>query len=63
MGWKIWGLNPGRAKRFCLLHSVQTISGAYRAFCSMNTGFLPRVKQSECDVDSLSLSSTMVENE
>jgi hypothetical protein len=37
MGWMIWGSNPGRNKRFSLLHNIHTSSGTYPAFCSRSS--------------------------
>jgi hypothetical protein len=58
-----WGSIPGRGRRFSLLYSIQTESGAYPASYSMSTGVLsPEVKRPGTEADHFSPCSVEIKN-
>jgi len=47
-GWMVPGSNPGGGEIF---HTLQTVTGAHPASCTLGTGSFPRVKWPERGVD------------
>ena len=63
MGWMVWGLNPGKGKKFSLLQNAQTGSGAQPSYYTEGTEFFfTKVKQPRCEVDHSPPSSAEVKN-